>query len=303
MLMLSANLNNEADLARFLGAYAIYDAWKRGVRADWNSALDAILSDLSRKDFEDFVTLGACQRTTHTLDMAEGCAAAAELAEFLGRKEDAKKLSLLSRSFINAFDPETGLLFSDREYYEGNHWNYSFRPLRNMDSRIDLCGKERFEELLDRFFGFTHENDVSGRFEGFNNETDMETPYAYHYLGRHEKLCEILSLADRFSFRNSNLTDGEGALPGNNDSGGLSSCYIWNSLGLFPVSGQDLMLLSCPKFSKASLTLANGKTLVIQKNGEGKCPLSASFNGTPLNERKITVSQMMDGGEIIFTMQ
>ena len=302
MLMLSSNLNNEADQARFLGAYAIYDAWKRGVSADWNAALVAILTDLSREDFADFRKDGACARTTHTLDMADGCAAGAELATSLNRAEDAAKLSALSKNYINAFDPQTGLLYSDREYYEGNHWNYSFRPLRNMDERIDLCGKEEFCRLLDKFFGFTCAEDVSARFEGFNNETDMETPYAYHYIGEHEKLCEILSLADRFSFRDSKLCAGAGAIPGNNDSGGLSSCYVWNSLGLFPISGQDLMLLACPKFPKASLTLANGKRLTVRKIGEGLCPAAIRFNGTILEERKITVTEMMNGGEIEFIM-
>lgn len=302
MLMLSSNLNNEADQARFLGAYAIYDAWKRGVNADWNAALDAILTDLSREDFADFIKDGACARTTHTLDMAEGCAAGAELAISLGRKEDANKLSDLAKNYINAFDPETGLLYSDREYYEGNHWNYSFRPLRNMTERIEICGKEKFGRLLDKFFGFTCEEDVSARFEGFNNETDMETPYAYHYTGEHEKLCRILSEADRFSFRDAKLCAGAGAIPGNNDSGGLSSCYIWNSLGLFPVSGQDLMLLACPKFSEATLTLANGKKLTVKKLGEGLCPGSIRFGGVTLEARKITVSEMMNGGKIEFIM-
>ena len=303
MLMLSSKLNSEADQARFLGAYAIYDAWKRGVRADWNSALDALLSDLSREDFADFRTDGACARTTHTLDMAEGCAAGAELAEALGREEDKKMLAALSENYLNAFDPETGLLHADREYYEGNHWNYSFRPLRNMEKRIGLCGEDNFEKLLDRFFGFTHGEDVSARFEGFNNETDMETPYAYHYVGKHEKLCEIISAADRFSFRDSELSAGVGAIPGNNDSGGLSSCYIWNCLGLFPVSGQDLMLLSCPKFKKTTLYLSNGKKLTVKKTGNGTCPVSVSLNGVPLESRKITVTQMMLGGEIEFKMQ
>ena len=302
-LMLSSELNNEADQARFLGAYAVYDAWKRGVAADWNGALDAILKDLGRTAFEDFTQNGECARTTHTLDMSDGCAAAAELAASLGRNEEAKMLSSLAKNYIKAFDPETGLLFENREYYEGNHWNYSFRPLRNMDDRIALCGKKRFEEMLDRFFGFTDGEDVSARFEGFNNETDMETPYAYHFIGKYEKLCEILITADRYSFRDSRLGTGAGAIPGNNDSGGLSSCYIWNCLGLFPVSGQDLMLLSLPKFPEAKLKLSNGKTLTVRKLGESTCPKSVSFNGKDLPERKLSVSQMMGGGEIIFKMQ
>ncbi|MBR4940424.1 MAG: glycoside hydrolase family 92 protein [Clostridia bacterium] len=303
-LMLSSNLNMEAKQARFLGAYAVYDGWKRGVEADWNSALDAVMTDLFRADFEDFTKTGVCEKTTHILDMAEGCAAAAELAEALGRGDDAELLRKLWENRKNAFDPKTGLLYGDREYYEGNHWNYSFRPMRDMAGRVELCGgKENFEALLDRFFGFTHGEDVSARFEGFNNETDMETPYAYHSIGAFDKLCDILDSADKFSFRDSKGGAGPGAIPGNNDSGGLSSCYIWNSLGLFPVSGQDLMLLSRPKFDRAKLKLANGKILTVVKNGSGKYPASVSFNGTELPDRKVSVTGIMGGGEIVFEMK
>lgn len=303
MLMLASNLDLEAKQARFLGAYAVYDAWKRGVRADYNGALDAVMADLHRPEFADFCRGGNCERTTHTLDMADGCAAAAELAFALGRDADGEELTQLGRYWKNAFDESTGLLFAEREYYEGNHWNYSFRPMRDMEGRIALAGgKDRFVALLDRFFGYSDAKDVSARFEGFNNETDMETPYAYHYAGEHEKLCEILSLADKYSFRDSRGTDGPGAIPGNNDSGGLSSCYIWNSLGLFPVSGQDLMLLSVPKFPLARLTLALGGELTVKKSGEGLCPKRILFNGEVLEERKISASAMMAGGELVFEM-
>ena len=34
-----------------------------------------------------------------------------------------------------------------------------------------------------------------------------------------------------------------GGLSGNDDSGGLSAWYVWASLGLFPVAGQNLFLM------------------------------------------------------------
>ena len=298
--ILSPNTNLEAKQARLNAEHMLYDAWIRGVPADWEQIFQQIATDIFRDDFRDFHENGVCPKTTHTLDMAEGCHAAAEIAEHLGHTEEAKHLYALSNHWIHAFDQETGLLFAASDYYEGNHWNYSFRPLRNMDERIALAGgADRFESLLDRFFGFSAPEDTSGRFEGFNNETDMETPWAYAYIGRHDKLTQILQAADRYMFRTKEGSTGTGGIPGNNDSGGLSACYIWNCLGLFPVSGQNLILINCPKFAKTTLRLANGRTLVIRRNGAYGTPIQAFFNGKLCTCLRFTPAEMMEGGELV----
>ena len=69
------------------------------------------------------------------------------------------------------------------------------------------------------------------RFEGLNNEPDMEAPWAYHYAGRPDRTAEVVHAAVQNQFG-----IGRGGLPGNDDSGGLSSWYVWASLG--PVPGR-----------------------------------------------------------------
>lgn len=88
-------------------------------------------------------------------------------------------------------------------------------------------------------------------------------------------------------------------LCGNNDSGGLSSCYVWNCLGLFPVSGQNRMFIGMPKFAGAALQLSNGRTLVIRRTGNGRYPVSASLNGMECTGLMLSASEMMNGGELI----
>lgn len=297
--MLARNFNLESKQSRLIAVHMLYDAWIRGVKADWESITKHILRAIFAESNNDFLS-GDCERTTHTLDMAENCAAAAEMASACGMHDDADRLRQLSGKWNNGFDPATGLLYEDRTYYEGNYWNYSFRPLRAMEERIALAGgTEKFEALLDRFFGFTDAEDTSARFEGFNNETDMESPYAYAYIGRHDKLCAVLDAADRYMFRCKAGGAGCGAIPGNNDSDGLSSCWIWNSLGIFPVSGQDLMHIARPKFVKAELDLASGKTLTVLRRGTGAYPKSASFNGTVCDKLTVRASEIMLGGTLI----
>lgn len=298
--MISNNFNIESVQARLLIVYTLFDAYKRGVKADWESAFNTIKSCLNSDDFQYFSKNNNGERHTHTLDMSGVCYSVIEMARDFDDFELIDKLEKLKDNWKNAFDIQTGLLRADSEYYEGNHRNYSFRLIPYYKERVDLCGsKEKYVELLDEFFGFNGVN-FDGNFEGFNNETDMETPYAYHYAERYDRLCDILDIADRFVFRDKNEGAGPGAIPGNNDSGAISSCYIWNCLGVFPVSGVNEMLLSRPKFKKATLKLANGKKFIITKNGSGKYPLYATLNGKELKNMKITANEFMSGGKLVF---
>lgn len=299
--MLSSRLDIESNQARMLIEYTLYDAWKRGVSADWQEILRVIKKDMDSEDFRRFEETGHALRATHTLDMAEISNGLAEMAKALGDEAMARRLEKLTGNWRNAFDDTTGLMVENSQYYEGNHWNYSFRPMVHSQERITLCGsEENYVNLLDRFFGYTDSQDVSARFEGFNNETDLEAPYAYHYAGRRDRLCEILDLADRCVFREKSGGTGRGGIPGNNDSGGLSSCYIWNCLGAFPVSGQNVMLLSRPKFRKVRLLLANGKELVIENRSSRSCPGKVEFNGAGLEDFKLPVTAFMSGGTLCF---
>jgi putative alpha-1,2-mannosidase len=215
------------------------------------------------------------------------------MARECGDGKTAEKLDTLYENRRQSFDGN-GMMRADSQYYEGNLWNYSFRLMHDMDARIELCGtKEEFAQRLDRFFGFTDGNDKTARFEGYNNETDMETPYAYHYCGRRDRMCEVLRAGMKYMF-----TEGRGGIPGNNDSGALSSCFVWNALGIFPVSGQDLMLIGAPIIKKAVLHLWNGRDFTII-NESGDVSTKAELCGIPLPGMTLTVRQMMNGGEII----
>ena len=186
-----------------------------------------------------------------------------------------------------------------------------------MKDRIDLAGgKEKFVELLDNFFGFngesitpmTHigaDDDIAAtayhRFEGFNNECDMETPYAYIYAGRQDRTCEIVHEGITKSF-----TSGKGGLPGNNDSGGLSSCFIWNVLGLFPVSGAGEFLIGSPHIDEVVISLSNDNKLKIETvnlTDEKFYVDKVEFNGEEVKNFRIPVKKVMQGGTLRFYMK
>jgi putative alpha-1,2-mannosidase len=182
---LCKQLMAESNQARLLASYMFCDAYYRGVEGvDYPWAFRALYHETQDEHYEQFFRTGACERTTHTLDLAECCGNVSDIADELGLCDISAALRPWAGNWRTAFDPETGVLKEGYEYYEGNHWNYAFRPLRDMEARIEeFGGREKFEQLLDRFFGYTDIESTKTRFEGFNNETDMETPYAYAYAG------------------------------------------------------------------------------------------------------------------------
>lgn len=284
--------------ARMLAEHTLVDAWLRGVHFDLDEALRQMHADVFERGYYDEFLAGQMpDRPAFAIDMTDACAAGALLARARGQEEMAREFEAAAQHWPKVFSQETGLVQEAEHFYEGTNWNYSFRLMHDMEKRVALAGgKERFNQLLDLFFGFETEGREAS-FEGFNNETDMETPYAYHYCDRHDRICQVVDAGLTYMF-----TAGRGGVPGNGDSGGLTGCYIWNALGLFPVSGQNLMILGSPRVRKATLRLQNGAALEIEKQGQGIYVQQALLDGQPLDALEISVTRMMQGGKLTFQM-
>ena len=304
--------------ARMLGSYALLTAYRYGLNVDPARVLKNLKTDLVAPDKRDFTETGRCKSHTFLLDMAEICTLGADLAEELGDTESAAFLRPFGQLWKTAYDPATGLLKDDTGYYEGTLYNYSFRQMVDMDARIALAGgKERFVRLLDRFFGCGAPETVQptdphnyapveagmklGRFEGFNNESDTEAPYSYIYAGRHDRTSEVVRGGMKYMF-----TTGRGGIPGNNDTGALSSYYVFAALGLFPVAGQDLFLLGSPFVKKAEVALFNGNLLTVRADETDDDHIyvkSVAFNGKALPDFRISAKELLCGGTLEFIMR
>lgn len=303
--------------ARMLGDYVLLTAYRYGIKIDPERMLRVIESDVFADNKTDFTVDGKCKSNTWMLDMSDGCALAAGVAKETGNEELYNRLYPLSLQWKTVYNPETGLLSEDSSYYEGSLYNYSFRQMVHMDERIELAGgKEKFVGLLDNFFGYGQPDTVQptdpfnyapvaegeklGRFEGFNNESDTEAPFSYIYAGRHDRVCEIIRGGMKYMF-----TTGRGGLPGNNDTGALSSYYVLNAMGLFPVAGQDLFLIGSPVVDKAEIDLSSGKKLsiIVYNNSDKNIYVSGlKFNGKDITDRYLTASEIFNGGTLEFTM-
>lgn len=115
-------------------------------------------------------------------------------------------------------------------FYEGLSAEYSLSVPHDVAGLVGLCGGDSaFRRRLDIFFDQGHYNVA--------NEPSFLTPYLYHYIGRPD-----LSAARVSQIVRANFSDTPTGLPGNDDSGAMSSWLIWAMLGRYPVAGQATWL-------------------------------------------------------------
>jgi len=159
-----------------------------------------------------------------------------------------------------------------KQYYEGHAWTWSWYVPHDVPGLMALHGgREPFIAKLTTA--------VEQHYEAYNEPGMLQT-YLFTHAGRPDLTQKHVRAALRhFSAR----PDG---LPGNDDSGTTSAWLVWAMLGLYPHAGQDLYYIGSPLFTKATLQLADGKTLVIEARGAAAANphvAQATLNGQALN--------------------
>ena len=173
-------------------------------------------------------------------------------------------------------------------FYEALSAEYSLSIPHDVPGLIEACGgKEAFRKRLDMFFDRKRYN--------VGNEPSFLTPCLYHWIGRpdltSDRVRQIVS---------ENYSDQPDGLPGNDDSGAMSSWLAFHQLGLYPNAGQDYYLLHTPLLTEWTLRLCNGKTLHGIVEGKGTHFDRVTFNGRELADARISHNQLMEGGELVF---
>ena len=184
-------------------------------------------------------------------------------------------------------DPRKGF---NSDFYEATCWEASFFVPHMMDELIARCGgKDAFEKRLT--YALEH------KLIDFGNEPSFQTPWLFAYVGRGD-------LVTKWAREVGKLFDGED-LPGDNDSGAMSSYYVFIKLGFYPIAGQDLYVLHGSAYPEIVLNLANGKTFTIRaKNLEkGTKIKSVALDGRPHDPLFLRHAEIVAGGELVFTYE
>jgi len=173
-------------------------------------------------------------------------------------------------------------------FYEALSAEYSLSIPHDVPGLIAACGgEETFRKRLDMFFERKRYN--------VGNEPSFLTPCLYHWIGRpdltSDRVRQIIS---------DNYTDQPDGLPGNDDSGAMSSWLAFHMLGLYPNAGQSYYLLHAPLIPEWTLKLCNGNTLKGVLKGKGTHFEKVTFNGQELKDARIEHADLMQGGELAF---
>ena len=181
-----------------------------------------------------------------------------------------------------------------KTFYEGNSWTYSTFVPQDVAGLIEKSGgSETFVRRLDAFF------DVPGRYD-VGNEPGFLAPYLYIWAGRPDKTDARVRQIIAASYH-----AGLSGLPGNDDSGAMSSWYAFGQIGIFPNAGQDVYLIGSPAYPQTTLHLAGSKDFVIEaKNlsAENLYVVSATLNGRPLDRAWLHHREIAAGGRLVLTM-
>ncbi|KAB8337150.1 hypothetical protein FH972_021454 [Carpinus fangiana] len=152
-------------------------------------------------------------------------------------------------------------------YYEVTPWEYTFAAgHHDMAHVLSLSGgKDAFVAKLEQMFvpGATKQNSqFNGTIINPGNEPSFTTPYLFNYAGRQDLSVKYSRYIAR-TYYNSGI----GGIPGNSDAGAMQTWQLWNMMGLYPMTGQNVFLIGSPWFSSMSLDLEGGKSLTIKSAG------------------------------------
>jgi putative alpha-1,2-mannosidase len=129
---------------------------------------------------------------------------------------------------------------------------------------------------------------------------DTQVPWMYAFAGAPWKGAKVLA-RERTTF-NATMA----GLPGNDDLGGLSAGYVESALGFGPVTpGAPFYVIGSPAFTKTTLTLGNGHTLVVDAPGAGAGKpyvTGATLNGHKLDKAWFRDSDIAGGGTLELVM-
>lgn len=311
----------------------IGDAYMKGIRDyDVELAFKAMKrsSDINSKGSDYYVKYGFIpsnikrESVSCLLEYAYDDWVIAQMAKDLGKEDDYKEYMKRAHNYINVFDgatkffrgkqmdgnwePNFNPFEPGRAYTEATAWQYRFFVPHDVNGMVQLFGgMDAFEKELDSLF--TVEGGVDGEMVDITgligqyahgNEPSHHMAYLYNFIGRPWKTQELTRrlLDEMYS------PTPEGIV-GNEDCGQMSAWYILTSLGMYPVApGSGEFALTTPLFEKATIKLANEKSLEIKANNPAKNVYidKVLLNGNEIKENYITYNQIMGGGLLEFQL-
>ncbi|MBN1946498.1 MAG: GH92 family glycosyl hydrolase [Bradymonadales bacterium] len=276
-----------------------------------------------REHISEYLELGyvpadlANNSVSLTLEFSYDDFALAQLAEALGRPEDANRYRERATSYRNVWDPRVDFFRARMtdgsfieyfrptvwasEYTEGNAWHYRFFVPHDVAGLIELFGsRAALVDELEIFFGnSTGWALLPDLFYWHGNEPDLHSAFVFVEAGRPDRAQYWSRWVLQELYRNRH--DG---LPGNEDAGTLSAWYVFAALGFYPVPATDRYLVGSPLFNRVRLHLPGGtfELSAPEASDQRLFIQSARLNDEPLERPWLFHHEIAQGGQILFEM-
>ena len=190
-----------------------------------------------------------------------------------------------------AIDPKHNWGSWKEYFYEGSSWTYSYFIPHQFATLVKMSGgKEMFAAKLD--------HGLTDSLIDFSNEPAFLAVQSFQYADRPDLASYWVRKLAREGF---SLV----GCPGNDDSGAMSSWYVFTSLGFFPNAGQPIYYLTGPMWKKISVALENGKTLRMEAPTASEKNIyvqSCEVDGKKWNHAWIDHNTIKNGPTIKFEM-
>lgn len=300
------------------------------------------MSAVGRKGVEFYNSLGYVpydvginENAARTLEYAYDDFAIWKLAKALNRPQE--EIDLYAKrclNYKNLFDPQTSLMRGKNKdgkfqspfnpykwgdaFTEGNSWHYTWSVFHDIQGLVDLMGgSQLFVNKLDSVFllppkfddsyygGVIHEiREMQianmGQY-AHGNQPIQHMIYLYNYAGAPWKTQYwARETMDRMYKA---TPDG---YCGDEDNGQTSAWYVFSSMGFYPVCpATDQYVLGAPLFKKITVTLENGKQVVInaaKNSAENKYVNSVKLNGKVYENNWLGHFDLLKGVTLDFDM-
>ena len=252
-----------------------------------------------------------------------------QIAQELGKDEEAAYYLKRSYNYRNVFNPETRFFhpkdkeghflpevdyrydggLGARDYYdENNGYIYRWDVQHNVADLISLIGgNEVFTAALDSmfntplgmskwsFYSFLPDHTGNVGMYSMANEPSLHIPYLYNYAGKPWMTQKRIRTLLNQWFRHDLM-----GVPGDEDGGGMSAFVAFSEMGFYPVTpGSPTYNIGSPIFTRVKIDLGEGKSFEIRANNaseENKYVQSARLNGKELNQPWFHHSDLAEGG-------
>ena len=276
--------------------------------------------------FEDQETVGRALEYA----LADWCVA--RVAERLGEKATQHYFDERAQGYRHYFDPTTGFMrgkdskgnFSfpngafnpfhsapkNRDYTEGNAWQFTWLVPHDVDGLVSLFGSEqRFVSKLDSLFivegdlGEEAPPDITGLIGQYahGNEPSHHILYMYNYVGQPWKGARLIREVLNEQYRNA--PDG---LSGNEDVGQMSAWYVLSAMGLYqvePAGGK--YIIGSPLFDEVTMQVGPQRhfTVRTKHNSDKNIYVQrARLNGKPYTRSYLMYDDIVKGGVLELEM-